>query len=77
MKVQEILKIEKDNRASIFLFKEGFFWRAYERSAFRFVKKNIQGYSVIKRYIKYVKQDVVFIGFPLDNIDKIVKIYGK
>lgn len=75
MKVQEILKIEKDNRTSIFLFKEGFFWRAYERSAFRFVK-NIQKYSVIKRYIKCVKQDVVFIGFPLDNLDKIVKIFG-
>ncbi|MGR3317638.1 MAG: hypothetical protein ACUZ8O_04090 [Candidatus Anammoxibacter sp.] len=73
MKVKEILKIEKDNRSSIFLFKEGFFWRAYERSAFRFVR-NIQGYSVIKRYIKCVKQDVVFIGFPLDNLNKIVKI---
>ncbi len=73
MKVQDILKIEESNRSSIFLFKEGFFWRAYERSAFRFVK-NIQGYSVIKRYVKCVKQDVVFIGFPLDNLDKIIKV---
>jgi len=34
MTVAEILVKENQNTSTIFLFKEGIFWRAYERSAF-------------------------------------------
>ncbi len=38
MTISEILKIEETNAGKIYLVKEGFFGRAYEHSAYRFVK---------------------------------------
>ncbi len=47
MKIFDIVKKEKDNSNIVLLHKEGLFWRAYERSAFLFVKY-IKEYQVIK-----------------------------
>ena len=39
MTVKEIIAIESANTSSIILFKEGIFWRIYEKSAYFFTKK--------------------------------------
>lgn len=69
MSIQEILDLEKNNTNSIYFFKEGIFYRCYERSAFRFVK-HIATYKFIKKHFKNVGQDVVYIGFPTAMLDK-------
>ncbi len=72
MKITEILHKENDNKG-IILHKEGIFWRAYERSAYRFVSSLI-AYRVKLRYYKNIKQDVVYIGFPVSGTDKILQL---
>jgi hypothetical protein len=71
MTISEILKIEETNTAQIYLIKEGFFWRAYERSAYRFVKY-IRNFQVIKKHIKKVNQEVCYIGFPENMLEVII-----
>jgi len=56
MKIEEILKTE-DN-LNIYLHNEGLFWRAYEYSAFTFVK-SIKQYNAKKKFIKKVNSDIV------------------
>ena len=50
------------NEKGLLLLKEGMFWRAYERSAYWLQKK----YSLapIKKYIKRMGNDVLYVGFP-------------
>lgn len=71
MRVAEILEIEKTNFENIYLFKEGFFWRVYEKSAWRFLK-NIREYRVFRKYVKAVKQDIVYLGFPETILQEIL-----
>jgi len=73
MKVAEIQEIEKTNFENIYLFKEGIFWRVYEKSAWRFVK-NIREYRVFRKYIKAVKHDIVYLGFPESILHEILSI---
>lgn len=63
MNISEIITLEATNADKIYLLKEGFFWRAYERSAYRFVK-HIRNFQAVKRHVKKVKMEVCFIGFP-------------
>ena len=60
MKISEIVKREENNK-DIILHKEGMFWRAYEYSAYTFVK-NIKQYNAKKKFIKKVNSDIVFIN---------------
>ena len=76
MKIADIIKIE-DN-TNIFLHNEGLFLRAYEYSAYAFIK-NIKQYNAKKKFIKIVNSDIVFIGFPdsiLPNILDLCKQKG-
>src|ERR1039458_8806409 len=75
MRIAEIQEIEKTNFESIHLFKEGIFWRGYEKSAWRFVKK-IKQYRVLKKYVKGVKQDIVYLGFPENILEEILEMAG-
>lgn len=63
MKKKEIFDLESGNTDRIYLHKEGMFWIAYERSAYRFVK-TIRPYRVTKRHIGSVGQQMVSLGFP-------------
>ena len=72
MKITEILQLEKSNEGQIFLIKEGCFWRAYEKSAFRF-SRLIRDFKITKKWIKYLNQEIVSIGFPLKNFEEIFK----
>jgi len=72
MKIHEILTLEKANTNSIFLLKEGLFYRAYELSAYFFVL-HVQKYSVTKKFIKSVNQHIVYIGFPATYLQTILQ----
>ncbi len=71
MKISKILDIERNNVDSINLFKEGIFWRCYEYSAWQFVR-NIRLYRVFRKYVKSVKQDIVYLGFPESVLEAIL-----
>ena len=62
MSISEILKKEATNIGDIILFKDGIFWRAYERSAYLFTT-HVKPYQLTKRYFKNVGCEVVF-RFP-------------
>jgi len=63
MKIQDVLKMEEYNTNNCYLTKDGMFWRAYEKSAFWFVK-NLKPYLLTKKHFKGINADVVFLGFP-------------
>jgi hypothetical protein len=72
MSITKILKHEQNNVNSIFLRKEGLFYRAYELSAYFFVT-HIQSYSITKKYVKTAKQEIVYIGFPASYLQNILQ----
>lgn len=72
MKITEILQLEQKNQNQIILIKEGCFWRAYEKSAFRF-SYFIQDYKITKKWIKNLDKEIVLLGFPLNALEKIEK----
>jgi len=63
MVVKEILKIEETNTGRINLFKEGIFWRVYQKSAYLFIKQ-IKDLKALKKFYKVVNSEVVYAGFP-------------
>ena len=73
MKIAEIVELEKTNTESIFLLNEGLFWRAYERSAHRFIK-HIKQYQITKKHVKSVKSDIVHCGFPNSVLQQILNL---
>lgn len=71
MKIADIIKIE-DN-INIFLHNEGLFWRAYEYSAYAFIK-SIKQYNAKKKFVKIVNSNIVFIGFPDSTLPNILDL---
>ena len=73
MTISEILKIEDANTGSINLFKEGIFWRVYQKSAYLFTKY-IKELKVLKKFYKNVNREVVYAGFPDIILPKIQEL---
>ena len=71
MKIEDNLKKEDQNKDKIYLYAEGIFWKAYERSAFLFFK-NLKSYNVKTRFYKKVNRDVKYLGFPMSSLNKII-----
>lgn len=69
MTQQEIFDIEQDNLDKIYLYSEGLFWKAYEKSAFNFVT-NVKEFKPTKRIVKTVGEPIVSIGFPKAGLEK-------
>lgn len=67
MTQKEILELEKGNLDRIFLFSEGMFWKAYERSAFNFVT-NVKPFRPTRKNIAAAGCDVISIGFPMTGL---------
>lgn len=65
--LQEILSKESVNTDRIYFYREGVFFKAYERSAYLFVKF-VKPFMVKKRFVKSVNQEVVSIGFPTNSL---------
>ena len=63
MDISGIILIEDANTSHIHLYKEGSFWKAYERSAYLFVKY-IRAYQTKLRYYKNINREIISIGFP-------------
>lgn len=68
-RIDEILCSESSNTHFIRLYREGIFYKAYERSAYAFVT-GVQPFMVKKRFVKSVDRTVVSIGFPSAGLHK-------
>lgn len=69
MKIEEILKLERaEERNVMHLHKEGIFYRMYEGSAFLFSSLVRPDFKVRKRYYKTIREDVVYLGFPIESL---------
>lgn len=66
------LRYESENANVVHLWLEGMFWKAYERSAYLFVRR-ISGYKPYKKYVRSVGGEVVAIGFPSKAIEKLLE----
>ena len=71
-KIEDILQQEREREQQkndhILLYKEGIFWRAYEKSAYQLHLKF--GLKPLKKHIKAVNQDIVYVGFPATSWQK-------
>ena len=65
--LSEILQNECTNTHILYFYREGVFYKAYEHSAYLFVK-HVKPFQVKKRMVKSVKQEVVSIGFPINSL---------
>ncbi len=65
--LQEILKTESENTDKIHFYREGVFYKAYEKSAYIFVTR-IKPFMVKRLFIKCVNREVVSIGFPTNSL---------
>lgn len=65
--LQEILSKESENTHTIYFYREGVFYKAYEHSAYLFVN-HVKPFMVKKRFVKCVNQEVVSIGFPTNSL---------
>lgn len=63
----EILALEQENHSSIYFYREGVFYKAYEQSAYLFVH-HIKPFQIKKRYVKSVKREVISVGFPTNSL---------
>lgn len=69
MTYKEIIERENENMDAVWLYREGLFMKAYERSAF-FAHMYIHEFKLSKRYVKTVNMDVVSLGFPEQTMPK-------
>ena len=72
MTIQEKVEMQKGNTATVYLHREGMFYKAYNEGAFML---NFLKYKVSAKYIKNVNQRVYSIGFPLAVLDKLAAAY--
>lgn len=56
-------KIVREQANRIQFYREGLFWKLYNRSAFNF-SMLVKPYAVKKKYFKELKEEIVSIGFP-------------
>lgn len=70
MGISDILELESANTGNIYLLQEGIFYRAYNRSAMRLCL-HFQSYKVNVKYIKKVKQEIYYCGFPVQSFEKV------
>ena len=71
MNINEKLDSSLRHPSTISLFLEGTFWKAYEQSAFLFVK-GIKSYKLSVKYMKVVSAHVVSLGFPNNAIGSVL-----
>ena len=67
--------MELANTNSIYLIREGNFYRAYEHSAL-FFTENIEPYHLLKRLYKVINAEMVYLGFPQTVLPKLLKEKG-
>ena len=73
MNISEIITNELINANGIVLYKEGIFWKMFEKSAFRFVS-HFKPYQIIKKPLKESGQQYVYCGFPDNALEQNLKL---
>jgi hypothetical protein len=68
MTIKEILDSEDKNKGYIYLRLEGIFWKAYEQSAYLFIRE-MKPFKVVKHFVKAVEQNIVSLGLYLFCLD--------
>ncbi len=66
--IKERVEREQSNIDKIYLYREGIFYRAYERSAYLWIN-HICKYEIKKRYVKTVGKVIVYLGFPMSVLE--------
>ena len=66
---KEIIGREQTNTDSVWLYLEGSFYKAYERSAFAFCTR-IKDYRVLRKESKTLGRDILYVGFPMTALDR-------
>ena len=75
MTTNEILQLEENNTNLVALYREGMFWKAYERSAY-LICTQIHPFRVTTRYIsKLAGASISSIGFPDTSLEKFMGKY--
>ena len=72
MDLKQKLALETADSTNIYLYREGLFWKAYERSAIKFIQ-TITVYQVNTRFCKVVDMEVISLGFPDAVLPKILE----
>lgn len=72
MDLKQKLALETAESTYIYLYREGLFWKAYERSAIKFIQ-TITVYQVNTRFCKVVNMEVISLGFPDAVLPKILE----
>lgn len=72
MDLKQKLALETAGSTHIYLYREGLFWKAYERSAIKFIQ-TITVYQVNTRFCKVVNMEVISLGFPDAVLPKILE----
>ena len=71
--IAEKYAVEQANLTSIHLYREGTFWRAYERSAYLFVA-HVKAYAVVRKEVKQLGfSSAVYIGFPHALLEELLR----
>ena len=70
MTSKEIIALEASNTGCINLYKEGLFWRAYERSAYALCTR-VHPFKAMKRQLKVLGgEPLVVAGFPTSSEER-------
>jgi hypothetical protein len=73
--IAEKYATESSNTSSIHLYREGTFWRVYERSAYLFYY-NVRKYTVLRKEVKSLGYNsVVYMGFPDALLEELLLSY--
>lgn len=70
MTIDQIIDIERENSGVIHLFRNGLFFRAFERSALGFL--DIEAYQIIKKHSVKLDIDYIYVGFPSAIVDRVL-----
>ncbi len=76
MTTAQILELESTKAdCDVLLFEEGVFFKAYDRSAWLFYHC-VKPYSLKKRFVKAVGQEIVYLGFPISAFEDLPRYNG-
>ena len=66
----EICAIEDDNPGQVYLYPEGAFYKAYQKSAWILCTK-VHPFKVSSRSLKGLEGPLLSVGFPQSSLDKL------
>lgn len=74
MTIEEIFDVETHNQSEIHLFRQGMFYRAFERSCVAL--RSIERYAVLKKRSVATGLEYIYSGFPVSVLDRVASGRG-